>query len=362
MNLIFGTSMLLVFIMAELIFLSRVEGEKLPWKEIVVNVNSGHIMLWLARAFVLLTFQFFEANLSFGWLENLPIIAQWIFTIFAWDFCYYWSHRTHHEIPFLWNIHGVHHQGEHFNLSLGIRNSWYQPLTSLPFFLPLAIFGVTFEQFLLVSAFHYFIQFYNHNSLVNKSGFLEKILITPSHHRVHHGTNPEYIDRNHGGTFVFWDKLFGTFQVEKPDIKIKYGTLDKYNPTNPFWANMMPFLQYFGFHINENENRKEFQLNDSYIVIGSLLLFLLLLIYVENEKVWEFLTLAILFVIIFLGTITLGSIAQGRKRGLIFWVILTIPTVIGFVLYFQIKVVLVLFVLSAVIIHGLLGLYHLVIG
>jgi sterol desaturase/sphingolipid hydroxylase (fatty acid hydroxylase superfamily) len=360
MNLIFGTSLLLVFIVAEVIFLARVEGEKMPWKEIVANVNSGHIMLWLARVFVLLIYEYLVTNISFGLIAELPVVAQWIFVVFAWDFCYYWSHRMHHSFHFLWNIHSVHHQAEYFNLSLGIRNSWYQPLTSFMFFIPLALLGVSMEQFVLVSAFHYFIQFYNHNAIINKSGFLEKILITPSHHRVHHGKNPEYINKNHGGTFVFWDKLFGTFQPERDDIEIRYGTTDNSNPDNPFWANMTPIFDYFGIRIkNEKDKKRSVNLKDEYIVIGSLLLFLLLLIYINHEQTWDFWHLATLFTIVFLGTIALGSISQGQKIGLITWVILAVPTSIGFVLYFQISEIVVLGIISAFVIHGFLGAWKL---
>ncbi|MFT5833301.1 MAG: sterol desaturase/sphingolipid hydroxylase (fatty acid hydroxylase superfamily) [Cognaticolwellia sp.] len=361
MNLIFGTSLLLVCIIAEVIFLAKVEGEKMPWKEIVANVNSGHIMLWLARVFVLVIYEYLVTNWSFGLIGELPVVAQWIFVIFAWDFCYYWSHRMHHRIHFLWNIHSVHHQAEHFNLSLGIRNSWYQPITSFPFFITLAFLGVGMEQFVLVSAFHYFIQFYNHNAIVKKSGFLEKILITPSHHRVHHGKNPEYINKNHGGTFVFWDKLFGTFQPERDDIQIRYGMTDNTNPDNPFWANMIPVFDYFGIKIkNQNARESNLKLKDEYIVIGSLLLFLLLLIYINNEQNWSILMLTSLFVIVFLGTIALGGVSQGQKIGLISWVILAVPVSIGFVVYFQISEMAILGIVGAVVMHGLLGMWKLV--
>lgn len=354
--------MLLVFIVAELIFLAKIEGEKLPWKEIVANVNSGHIMLWLARVFVLLMYEFLVTHWTLGVFTELPIVLQWIVTVFAWDFCYYWSHRMHHSFHFLWNIHSVHHQGEHFNLSLGIRNSWYQPLTSFAFFIPLALLGVPMEQFVLVSAFHYFIQFYNHNAIIDKSGFLEKILITPSHHRVHHGKNPEYINKNHGGTFVFWDKMFGSFQPEREDIEIHYGTTDNTNPENPFWANMLPIFDYFGIKIKGKQGSvaNDLELKDNYIVSGSLLLFLLLLIYINNEQTWSILMLASLFIIVFLGTIALGSVARNQKIGLITWTIIAVPCAIGFVFYFQMFETLVILIIAAVVLHGLYGVFKLV--
>jgi hypothetical protein len=262
----------------------------------------------------------------------------------------------HHTLGFLWKIHSTHHQPEHYNLSIGIRNSWYQPLTSLPFFIILAFIGVSMEQFLLTSAVHYFIQFYNHNSLVVKSGFLEKIIITPSHHRVHHGKNKEYLDKNHGGTFIFWDKLFGTFQAERDDIEIIYGTTEDYNPHNPFWANMEPFLKF----LRQNERpRKPLRLMKFYTEIGTILLFLLFLIYINNENVWSFDMLAPLFLTVFSGTIALGSISNGHMTGLNVWSILTIPVVILYIFWMKISDPTLLSILIATVVHGLIGTWSL---
>ena len=213
-NLLIGTTLLLILILMEIVFLKVVKEEEIPWREVLLNINSGHILLWINRGWILLAYYYIWQNLGFQWIAAWPVWGQWLFTFFAWDFCYYWSHRMHHTVPLLWNVHSIHHQGEHYSLSLGIRNSWFQSLTSFPFFVILSIIGVPIELFIGVSGIHYFIQFYNHNRIVKKSGFLEYFMITPSHHRVHHGSNPEYLNRNHGGTFVFWDKLFGTFQVE----------------------------------------------------------------------------------------------------------------------------------------------------
>ena len=360
MNLVYGTSLLLALIISEIIFLTKVKREKLPWNEIVANINSGHVMLWLIRGSILIAYQFIGTNLSFDLMHNLPIFFQWVFVVFAWDFLFYWSHRMNHTLLFLWKIHSTHHQPEHFNLSLGIRISWYQPLTSLPFFLALAMIGVPIEQFVVVSAFHYFVQFYNHNSIVKKSGFLEKILITPSHHRVHHGKNEEYINKNMGGTFVFWDKLFGTFQKERDDIPIIYGNTHKSNPDNPFMANMDPIFKFFKLNIKEEKKSiKPVKINDYYLIVGTLLLFLLLLVYANNEHQWSFPPLASLFLIIFLGTIALGSVSNGYKIGLISWIILAVPGVIIYAWLFLDNELIVLSILSLVVFHGLIGIFSL---
>ena len=360
MNLVIGTSLLLALIVAEIIFLTKVKGEKLPWKEIVANVNSGHVMLWLIRGSILIVYQFVGNNLSIDIMHNIPIFLQWIIVIFAWDFFFYWSHRMHHTLLFLWKVHSTHHQPEHFNLSLGIRNSWYQPLTSFPFFMILAVIGVPIEQFMLVSAFHYFVQFYNHNSIVNKSGILEKIIITPSHHRVHHGKNEEYLNKNLGGTFIFWDKLFGTFQEEREDIKIIYGNTDETNPVNPFWANMDPMFKFFRLNIKEGKKPiQPIKIKDRYIVLGSLLLFLLFLVYINNEQQWSFQPLAILFIIIFFGTIALGSISNGHKIGLISWIVLAVPGAAIYAFFYGYVELPVLGILGAIILHGIVGIFSL---
>jgi sterol desaturase/sphingolipid hydroxylase (fatty acid hydroxylase superfamily) len=355
MTLILGTSLLLVLIVAELAFQSIVKRKELPWSEIVTSVNSGHILQWLFRGIVLISYAYLSDNFSWSFYKQIPITVQWLFVIFAWDFLFYWSHRMHHSLDFLWKIHSTHHQPAHFNLSVGIRNSWFQPLTSFPFFAILAFLGVPIEQFLLVSAIHYFIQFFNHNSLILKSGFIEKIIITPSLHRIHHGKNEEYIDKNHGGTFVFWDKLFGTFQAERDDIEIVYGTTNNCNPNNPLLANMAPFIK---FSKRNEKNKKPLSLMKHYTTSGSLLLFLLFLIFINYEAVWSFEVLSSLFILVFLGTIILGSITNNHLMGLIAWSLLTIPCVLLFILMMKINNPTLLCVLIATLVHGLIGTWH----
>ncbi|MFK7948531.1 MAG: sterol desaturase family protein [Saprospiraceae bacterium] len=183
-----------------------------------------------------------------------------------------------------------------------------------------------------------------------------------SHHRVHHGKNPEYINKNHGGTFVFWDKLFGTFQPERDDIKIKYGTTNNVNPENPFWANMLPIFDYFNINLREKKEGEfsKIRIHDMYIVIGSLLLFLLLLMYINNEQTWNFWQLASLFSIVFFGTIALGSVARNQKVGLITWIFIAIPLSIGFVVFFGIQDILLLGIVIGVVSHGIYGFWKLV--
>ncbi|MEM6804247.1 MAG: sterol desaturase family protein [Bacteroidota bacterium] len=363
MELVYGKGLLLVlaFIVVEILILHFIKKEKLPWKEMVLNANSGHILLLIFRGVTLIVYAYVSGTFGWAGFKELPEIWQWIITAISWDFAYYWSHRSHHEIPFLWRIHSIHHQGEHFSLSLGIRNSWFQNLTSAPFFLPLAFLGVPTELFLAVAAVHLFVQFYNHNGIVNKSGILEKFMITPSHHRVHHGSNPEYIDKNHGGTFVIWDKIFGTFKEEDPKIAIRYGTVEKIHTQHPFWANMLPLFQFFGFGRKGSKGANKFYAyTDAYIWSGAVLLFLLLVYYVNVEPVWTGMRELALFSSIFFGTLALGGIADGSRGGMVSWIGIWLMCPILFPLLLHIQGGWMLWLIPLMLAHASWGLRLLV--
>jgi alkylglycerol monooxygenase len=174
---------------------------------------------------------------SHRWLE-LPANAAW-----AWaacfvgvDFFYYWFHRWSHEVNAGWAAHVVHHQSEEYNLTVALRQGAFQPALSWMFYLPLAVLGFPPAMFLAVSSFNTLYQFWIHTRLVGRLGPLEWVLNTPSHHRVHHARNPEYIDRNHGGTLIVWDRMFGTFGAERQEPV--YGITRPLASWNPVWANL----------------------------------------------------------------------------------------------------------------------------
>ncbi len=161
-----------------------------------------------------------------------PLALCWVLV----DFCYYWFHRLSHEVNFLWAAHLVHHQSEEYNLAVALRQSLFQQIFSTPFYLPLALLGFPLELFGAALAFNTLYQFWIHTRAIGKLGFIERIFMTPSHHRVHHGRNPKYIDKNHGGTFIIWDKLFGTFYEEEEEPT--YGITKPLASWNPIWANV----------------------------------------------------------------------------------------------------------------------------
>lgn len=166
----------------------------------------------------------------------LDSAIAWVAAFIGVDFLYYWFHRKSHEVGFMWAAHAVHHQSEDYNLSVALRQSWVQPFFSIWFYLPLAVLGVPPLMFATVVALNTLYQFWIHTELIDRMGPLERVLNTPSHHRVHHGTDPQYVDRNHAGALIVWDKLFGTFEPEGE--RPRYGTLAPLRSFEPLWANV----------------------------------------------------------------------------------------------------------------------------
>lgn len=162
-------------------------------------------------------------------------VLTWIATFLLIDMLYYWFHRWSHEVNFLWAAHIVHHQSEEYNLSVALRQSWWQGLFSFWLYLPVALLGVHPVVIITVAAFVTLYQFWIHTKALGKLGPLEWLFNTPSHHRVHHGSDPKYIDRNHAGTLIIWDKLFGTFQEEEEEPV--YGITTPLNTWDPLTAN-----------------------------------------------------------------------------------------------------------------------------
>ena len=192
-----------------------------------------------------LTGIFMKTALFFGYkyiFENWRVfdlpqsIWIWIILFIGVDFFYYWFHRMSHQVNALWAAHIVHHQSEEYNLTVALRQSWFQGWFSWVFYLPLAFVGFDPIMFLTLSSFNTLYQFWIHTRAIKSMGPLEWILNTPSHHRVHHGSNPKYIDRNHAGTLIIWDRIFGTFQKEEEEVY--YGITTPLASWNPIWANV----------------------------------------------------------------------------------------------------------------------------
>lgn len=185
------------------------------------------------------------AIIAYSWLVQhfavIHITTTWLTYVIAFfviDFAGYWVHRWSHHINILWNLHIIHHSSEEFNLACALRQSitmFVNPFTFL--LIPAALVGVSPIVIATVGPLHLFAQFWYHTQHINKMGFLEKIIVTPSHHRVHHAINKEYLDKNLGQIFIFWDKLFGTYQEELKEAPPVYGITRPVRTWNPIKIN-----------------------------------------------------------------------------------------------------------------------------
>lgn len=162
-------------------------------------------------------------GLALLWVIPLLIICE--------DFCYYWFHRLHHETRIGWAAHVNHHSSQRFNLAVALRQSWTTPITGFVFWLPLPLIGFHPLLVLLAQSISLIYQFWIHTESIKTLGVLERIFNTPSHHRVHHGSNPQYIDKNYAGIFIVWDKLFNSFEPEQEPVR--YGLTKNLTTFNP---------------------------------------------------------------------------------------------------------------------------------
>ncbi|MFI5185855.1 MAG: sterol desaturase family protein [Chitinophagales bacterium] len=183
--------------------------------------------------------------LTYSWLVNQVAIVHiqstvwtYIIAFMALDFAGYWLHRWSHHINLFWNLHVIHHSSEEFNLACALRQSISELVKVFAFLLlPAALLGVPAKVIAIVAPLQLFAQFWYHTKHINKMGFLEKIIVTPSHHRVHHAINKEYLDKNLSQIFIFWDKLFGTYQEELPGVPPVYGITRPAQTWNPIKIN-----------------------------------------------------------------------------------------------------------------------------
>jgi sterol desaturase/sphingolipid hydroxylase (fatty acid hydroxylase superfamily) len=200
----------------------------------VTNVTKDVVGLY----FVILSYPFFLKHLAIISIPNTIIV--YIIAFFALDFAGYWVHRLQHVTNFFWNGHIVHHSSEEFNLACALRQSISSIVKTFAIFLlPASLLGVPADVINIVAPLHLFAQFWYHTQHINKLGFLENIIVTPSHHRVHHAINPEYIDKNYGQIFIFWDKWFGSFQPELSDVPPVYGITRPVRTWNPIKINFL---------------------------------------------------------------------------------------------------------------------------
>lgn len=212
-----------ILILLELLLSHRWHQKLYSWRETLTNVylmllNMGlDVLLRGLVAFVLLYFY------AWGGLQWDKTWLYWLALFLAEDFAFYWLHRIDHDCRLFWAVHVTHHSSEEFNLTTGFRSSVFQPVYRVIYFIPLALVGFDPLDIFLMYSITQIYGILVHTQLIDKLGFLEYILVTPSHHRVHHASNVPYLDKNLGMCLIFWDKLFGTFAAEDPAEPVRYG-------------------------------------------------------------------------------------------------------------------------------------------
>lgn len=165
----------------------------------------------------------------------------WVALFFVDDFVYYWFHRVSHRSRLFWNFHVVHHSSEQFNLSVAVRQSWFSGLLHWTFYAPIMFLGFAPWMFLTMHGFNLIYQFWIHTKFIKTMGWFEWIFNTPAHHRVHHGVNNPYLDKNYAGVLIIWDRMFGSFvnETEEP----RYGIITPLRSYNPLWANVHGWVE-----------------------------------------------------------------------------------------------------------------------
>ena len=227
-------------------FLAVRYEEKYDRKDIWTNIGLGFGSLVFGFVLAFIQVFFYEAVYQNLALFQISMTAWWAWAIllFADDFLYYWFHRVSHEMRFFWNFHVVHHSSNQYNLSVAVRQSWFSGLAHWIFYLPLALIGFPFWAFTTMHGLNLVYQFWIHTKVVKKlSAPVEYIFNTPSHHRVHHGADDVYLDKNYGGIFIFWDRLFGSFVSETKEPR--YGTIKPLESYNMFWINSHAWAEMF---------------------------------------------------------------------------------------------------------------------
>ena len=200
-------------------------------KDSFASLAMGVGFLLVDAAVKLLPFAALAWLYQFRLFDIHPVWWAWMLLLVAEDFCYYWFHRLHHEVRILWAAHVNHHSSTHYNLTTALRQSWTTPFTGFAFWFPLPLLGFPVEMILIQKSISLLYQYWLHTELIGKLGWFGAAFNTPSHHRVHHGRNPLYLDRNHAGIFIIWDKVFGTFEPEGEAVD--YGLTTNIRTYNP---------------------------------------------------------------------------------------------------------------------------------
>ncbi len=228
-------------VLLEIIITIKIKFEEYEFKDAGTSIlmGLGNVFIGIFTKLLVLSVFFFFYHFK---LFTIPFAWwSWILLFFAEDFCYYWFHRISHESRFFWASHVVHHSSKKYNLSTALRQTWSGSLYTFIFWIPLILIGFHPVMVLVQMSISLIYQYWIHTELIKKMPkWFEAVFNTPSHHRVHHATNPQYLDRNHAGILIIWDKFFGTFEQEKE--KPIYGLVKNIGTYNPI---KIAFLEWY---------------------------------------------------------------------------------------------------------------------
>lgn len=246
MNLILYSIPLFLFLIFVEIFVDKIKGtEYYRVNDSLTSLATGSINQLVNVSSALIPFAVYVVLYeNFAVFELGDSIIVWITAFVLYDFFYYWNHRMGHEMNILWASHVVHHSSEEYNLSTALRQTGTGYLSFI-FYLPMAIMGFDPLIMLTVGALDLIYQFWVHTRYVGKLGWYELFFVTPSNHRGHHAQNTIYIDRNYGGVFIIWDRLFGSYQEELEEDPPVFGIRGAVQSWNPLWVNAQIYHQLF---------------------------------------------------------------------------------------------------------------------
>ena len=241
-----GAPIVLAIIMAEVLFSSFYNKNLYKKNDTLCTIGllSGNIFMVFALkgATLALHFYLFQFKI-FNLTEILPIWVLWLITFLAIDLVFYFYHRISHRVNFLWAIHMSHHSSEEMNFAVSFRQAWFGPLSKIPFFIILPLIGFDPTIVAVAGVVSTLWGIVGHTQIIGKLGPLELIFNTPSHHRVHHGSNKQYIDKNYGNLLIIWDRMFGTFEPENEPVK--FGLVRNVNTFNPTKITFMGWTDIF---------------------------------------------------------------------------------------------------------------------
>ena len=241
-----GVPIVMAMIFAELL-ISNWQNNKYYKKEdtlCTIGLLAGNIIVAFSIKGLILAFHFYLYQFkAFDLASILPLSAMWVLTFIMIDFVFYIYHRMSHRVRFLWAIHLSHHSSEEMNFAVSFRQAWFGPISKIPFFMVLPLLGFDPTIIAVAGVMSTLWGIVGHTQIVGKLGFIEWVFNTPSHHRVHHGSNKQYIDKNYGNLLIIWDRIFGTFEPEEEPVR--FGLVNNVNTYNPTkitfmaWASMI---------------------------------------------------------------------------------------------------------------------------